>query len=208
MKSASASQTADVTPKKTKPPSSGGGLLSLKSYITNPEAHQDQIIYSDDRFVVIKDLYPKATVHLLVIPKEDLPNFSYLDMNHLPLLRKMRKLAILLIRQYSASFPNLEFKAGFHAIPSMKPIHMHFISLDFSSEHLKTKKHWNSFTTEFFIPIENFILELEKSGKIEFPKEKYDPLLKGPIMSLDKAKVLPNMPSLKEYLNSLKKETN
>jgi len=30
-------------------------------------------------------------------------------------------------------------------------LHMHVISQDFNSASLKTKKHWNSFTTEYFI---------------------------------------------------------
>lgn len=32
-------------------------------------------------------------------------------------------------------------------------LHMHVISQDFKSECLKTKKHWNSFTTDFFQPV-------------------------------------------------------
>ena len=30
-------------------------------------------------------------------------------------------------------------------------LHMHVISQDFDSPSLKTKKHWNSFTTEYFV---------------------------------------------------------
>ena len=30
-------------------------------------------------------------------------------------------------------------------------VHLHVISQDFNSPCLKTKKHWNSFTTEYFI---------------------------------------------------------
>lgn len=30
-------------------------------------------------------------------------------------------------------------------------LHLHVISQDFDSPALKTKKHWNSFTTEYFI---------------------------------------------------------
>lgn len=34
----------------------------------------------------------------------------------------------------------------------MHRLHLHVISRDMISDALKTKKHWNSFTTEFFIP--------------------------------------------------------
>jgi len=40
---------------------------------------------------------------------------------------------------------------GFHARPSMQRLHLHVISTDFISPHLKTKDHWNSFTTPFFL---------------------------------------------------------
>lgn len=47
-----------------------------------------------------------------------------------------------------------DFKIGYHAEPSMQQVHLHVISTDFHSPALKNKKHWNSFTTEFFIPHE------------------------------------------------------
>lgn len=48
-----------------------------------------------------------------------------------------------------------EFKIGFHAEPSMQQLHLHVISTDFDSTFLKTKKHWNSFNTIFFITHES-----------------------------------------------------
>ena len=46
------------------------------------------------------------------------------------------------------------FALGFHAAPSMRQLHLHVISLDFASEALKNKKHWNSFATAFLVPPE------------------------------------------------------
>lgn len=43
------------------------------------------------------------------------------------------------------------FRIGYHAQPSLDQLHLHVISKDFDSEFLKTKKHFNSFTTDFFI---------------------------------------------------------
>lgn len=39
-------------------------------------------------------------------------------------------------------------------------LHMHVISQDFSSPFLKTKKHWNSFTTDYFVDAEGKFLKL------------------------------------------------
>lgn len=44
-----------------------------------------------------------------------------------------------------------DFKIGYHAEPSMQQLHLHVISTDFNSPSLKTKKHWNSFNTAFFV---------------------------------------------------------
>lgn len=43
-----------------------------------------------------------------------------------------------------------DFIIGYHMSPSMQRLHLHVVSKDFNSDYLKTKKHWNSFNTEFF----------------------------------------------------------
>ncbi len=50
-------------------------------------------------------------------------------------------------------------KLGFHAIPSLYPLHIHVISDDMESETMKNKKHWNSFTTSFFVELD-FVMNL------------------------------------------------
>ena len=60
----------------------------------------------------------------------------------------------------------LEFRCGFHAIPSMAQVHMHVISQDFISPCLKTKTHWNSFNTPYFIDADKVLEYLSKEGSI------------------------------------------
>ncbi|KAL1888808.1 aprataxin-like protein [Ceratocystis pirilliformis] len=47
---------------------------------------------------------------------------------------------------------------GIHAQPSMSHLHVHVMSRDMYSQHLKNKKHYNSFQTPFFIDIADFPL--------------------------------------------------
>ncbi|CAG8901244.1 unnamed protein product [Penicillium nalgiovense] len=47
---------------------------------------------------------------------------------------------------------------GVHAVPSMNHLHVHVLSVDRYSERLKHRKHYNSFSTPFFVPIEDFPL--------------------------------------------------
>lgn len=68
-----------------------------------------------------------------------------------------------------------EIKVGFHAQPSMSHLHVHIFSRDMHSPCLKHKKHYNSFTTPFLVPLEDFPLSDEdarrgrKSGWLSGP---------------------------------------
>jgi len=185
----------------TKGENEGGWNTSLMDYINNPEKHQEEIYHQTDKVIVIKDKYPKANVHLLVMPKVSIPNYSRLDLSSLTILRKMRAVGIELIEKLTEENETLKFRIGFHAIPSMKQVHMHVISEDFDSPHLKTKRHWNSFTTDFFVPADDFIKRLERFEKIVFEKQTYDAMLKQPLKCWKTGKIFSTIPKLKEYLS-------
>lgn len=51
-----------------------------------------------------------------------------------------------------------EIMCGIHARPSMNHLHVHVISVDRYSDRLKHRKHYNSFSTPFFVPLEDFPL--------------------------------------------------
>jgi aprataxin len=58
-------------------------------------------------------------------------------------------------------------RIGFHAVPSMSQLHLHLISTDFLGSGLKNKKHYNSFTTPFLVPIDDAIDMLSNEGRIK-----------------------------------------
>ena len=48
------------------------GRDGLVAYTIDPASFpKSRVVYYDEKFVVINDLYPKATVHLLVLPREE-----------------------------------------------------------------------------------------------------------------------------------------
>lgn len=56
-----------------------------------------KIFYEDDDVIVIQDLYPKAPVHLLLIPKEKSKNFYEASLETLAIMgRTVKKVAELL----------------------------------------------------------------------------------------------------------------
>ncbi|XP_035992905.1 aprataxin isoform X1 [Fundulus heteroclitus] len=168
----------------------------LKTSMQDPQMQ----VYKDDKVVVIRDKYPKARYHWLVLPWQSIPSLKALRAEHCELLTHMQQVADRMIQQCPES-SSLRFRSGYHAIPSMSHIHLHVISQDFDSPCLKNKKHWNSFTTEYFIDSHDVIQMLETSGKVSV-KEATSELLKLPLRCHVCHKEFPTIPSLKEHLKS------
>ena len=94
-----------------------------------------------------------------------------------------------------------DFKMGFHLSPSMHRLHMHVISLDFDSQFLKTKKHWNSFNTDFFIPAEKIRDRLEIDGFMREPDPDYIKQLLKTELKCNKCEYeAKNMPDIKAHI--------
>ncbi|RVE76244.1 hypothetical protein OJAV_G00006450 [Oryzias javanicus] len=173
---------------------SGHWSQGLKTSMQDPKLQ----VYKDDKVVVIKDKYPKARFHWLVLPWQSIPSLKALRGEHCDLLKHMQKVAERLIQQCPES-SSISFRTGYHAIPSMSHIHLHVISQDFDSPCLKNKKHWNSFTTDYFIDSENVIQMLESDGSISV-KDGTSELLKLPLRCHMCPKECPTIPALKEHL--------
>ncbi|XP_046398848.1 aprataxin [Ischnura elegans] len=166
------------------------GLLSS---MEDPELKVEE----DDTTVVIKDKYPKAEVHYLILPKEDISDMSKLQKRHLPLLKNMFAIGERIMEEN----PNREIRLGFHAVASMSRLHMHVISQDFNSKCLKTKRHWNSFTSSYFVPASSIIAELEKNGCIKRMASKTAESLLATPLKCHKCSLEPKtMPQLKTHL--------
>lgn len=166
------------------------GLLAS---ITDPNL----IVEEDDLTVTIKDKYPKAEYHFLVMPKDSITSTSNLSSSHIPLLKHMQQRGEELAARSSSS---LTFRCGYHAVPSMSQLHMHVISQDFISPSLKTKKHWNSFTTEYFIDSHVLIKMLQDDGKVQFDTSRYLEILKKDLRCHVCSKSIPTMPALKSHI--------
>lgn len=183
-------------PSKRKPTGPGPWSMQLLESMKNP----DMIVQSDELTVTIRDAFPKAKHHYLVLPRADISNFKSLDISHLHLLKHMLKCGQELVDRLKTKQPLLRFRCGYHAVPSMIRLHMHVISQDFESRWLKTKKHWNSFTSEFFIDAEEILRILEKDGKVELDKAKYELILKRPLKCHVCHEDLQNIPKLKSHI--------
>ena len=108
------------------------------------------------------DLYPKAKVHLLILPRRPVRRLGDLRRSDAPLVRQMARLATWTAAQLRAQRPSLApLRAGFHVVPSMPQLHLHLLSLDLDSPSLKAKHHFNSFATDHFVSPRRALAELE-----------------------------------------------
>jgi aprataxin len=148
----------------------------LSEYLHDPE--NSRVLGYNEDFVVIKDLYPKATVHLLILPRDPVKqrqhaSEAFKDAAFFVKLKaeaeKWRALAgkelARTICPPTRPIPERHWEAeintGIHSVPSMNHLHIHVISRDMHSPCVRHKKHYNSFTTPFFVKLEEFPLSEE-----------------------------------------------
>lgn len=82
----------------------------------------------------------------------------------------------------------------------MRQLHLHVISQDFNSKHLKNKKHWNSFNTDFFRDSVDVIDEVSNNGK---PTLRNDEKLLSMELRCHRCRSAhPNIPRLKSHISS------
>ncbi len=112
---------------------------------SQPEGAPGVVSY-DEQLVVLRDAFPKARSHTLLVARAPgLDSPGQLRASHGPLLAAMRTRADEVVAAERARDPSLRavpFRVGFHAAPSLRPLHCHVISADLDSERMKNKKHW------------------------------------------------------------------
>ncbi|RCK62273.1 Aprataxin-like protein [Candida viswanathii] len=204
---------------------------AFQKYIDHPETH-DIVEYYDDNVIIIKDMFPKAIRHLLVIPRnpqvskthpldafnrnydeysgEELYELvlSYVEKAKDMIIDDLFKNSDIEDKSQLSEFRSTFIKAGVHSIPSLNNLHVHVITQDFNSARLKNKKHYNSFTTKFFVPFEE--LDPLQNAKyyrlLNFGRDSYDPDSDNSSTSEDRPVFISHERS-KEVLESIIKNT-
>ncbi|CAK9172018.1 unnamed protein product [Ilex paraguariensis] len=165
-----------------------------------PERHKNDVIEISDDVVVLNDLYPKAQKHLVVMARaEDLDCLADVREEHLQLLRTMNTMGLKWAEKFLSEHETLVFRLGYHTAPSMRQLHLHVISQDFDSVHLKNKRHWNSFNSPFFRDSIDVIEEVVKHGKATLKDD--DRFLSMELRCHRCRSAHPNIPRLKTHIS-------
>eukprot|EP00271_Cylindrocystis_brebissonii_P007705 TRINITY_DN21338_c0_g1_i1.p1 TRINITY_DN21338_c0_g1~~TRINITY_DN21338_c0_g1_i1.p1 ORF type:complete len:249 (+),score=48.50 TRINITY_DN21338_c0_g1_i1:107-748(+) len=175
---------------------------ALVKIARHPEK-EGSVLEVDDLTVVLHDMYAKARYHLLVLARlEGFDRITDARQEHLPLLRHMvaqgRKWAVEVAGK-DARRP--QFRYGFHVEPSLRQLHLHVISQDLDSPKLKNKKHWNSFTTSFFLDVARAIEAIEQHGRWALPPGFSEHDLLSRELRCHRCRCMqPNLPRLKQHI--------
>ncbi|KAF8231307.1 HIT-like protein [Tricholoma matsutake] len=200
-------------------------LTILQAYAQkSPPEFPSSILFSHtSTSITIYDGFPKSIFHFLVLPRiiepyngtdlSSLRSFLRHDKAHArELILALREDARMVAKEIEAEMMKRygfkwEIWMGFHAVPSMKHLHLHVLSGDLCSPKLKNKKHYNSFHPKlgFFLDIDEVLswFDAEPSyfasmSKLE-PKT-YEPILKEDLACWRCGSRMKNMPTLKAHL--------
>ena len=94
----------------------------------------------------------------------------------------------------------MRIRLGYHSLPSLHPLHQHIISQDFDAPALKTKKHWQSFTSAFFLEAPAVEAAVREEGRVVVEKPRAEAMLKAPLHCHACGAAQANMPTLKLHV--------
>ena len=117
-------------------------------------------------------------------------------------LHKFIVLSIWFETPQNATFTNMPFWTSLMQTPSMRQLHLHVISQDFNSKHLRNKKHWNSFTTAFFRDSVDVMEEISGCGKARLEDD--DKVLSMELRCHRCRSAHPSIPRLKSHITTVK----
>jgi histidine triad (HIT) family protein len=99
-------------------------MTTIFGKIISGEVPADKV-FENERILVIKDLFPRAPVHLLIMPKKEIPDLQSLQEEDLPLIGEMVNTARKLAEEYGIT-------EGYRLIVNNGPLsgqsvsHLHF----------------------------------------------------------------------------------
>ena len=82
-------------------------------------------VFENERIIAIKDLYPKAPVHLLIIPKKEIPDLQSVKQEDLPLIGECVSVAQKLAEEFKIT-EGYRFLANNGTQAGQTVFHLHF----------------------------------------------------------------------------------
>ncbi len=89
-----------------------------------------EIIYENHRFICIKDIHPKADIHLLILPKKHIPSVNHLESKDKELIGEMFLVAKKVAKKQKIADKGykLIFNVGRGGGQLIDHLHLHLLS--------------------------------------------------------------------------------
>lgn len=84
-----------------------------------------EFLYSDEDIMVVKDVHPKKPVHLLIIPKEHIPEF--VAVTDIALFGKLGRVVQHMIREYSLQDKGYKIEVNGGGSQEVDHLHIHLM---------------------------------------------------------------------------------
>ncbi len=102
-------------------------MTTIFAKIITGEMPADKV-FENERILVIKDLFPRAPVHLLIMPKKEIPNLQSVTQEDLPLITEIIQVAQKLAKENEiADGYRLIVNNGADSGQSVSHLHFHLI---------------------------------------------------------------------------------
>ncbi|KAL7533906.1 hypothetical protein ACHAXR_005521 [Thalassiosira sp. AJA248-18] len=156
----------------------------LSSIELEQPANNPIVLFKNEKYVCTYDKFPKAKYHVLLMRRKNnqksgdlshIQTLNDLEPNHLHELQEFHEMGRNIASRLqdfhtanstneSTNKPPMTMKIGYHALPSLEPLHLHIISSDMDSPCVTTRKHIISFTSPiFFVTPESLEKHLESA---------------------------------------------
>jgi histidine triad (HIT) family protein len=87
-----------------------------------------EVVYQDETVMAFKDIHPKASVHVLIIPKKHIPSLSEMKKEDLPIVAHMMEVANTVAEQQGTKGTfKLVINTGKEAGQVIMHLHMHLL---------------------------------------------------------------------------------
>ena len=88
-----------------------------------------EITYEDDNFIVLKDIEPKAPLHLLIVPKKHIPSVNHLELKDKTLIGELFLVAQKIAKEKGVDKTGyrLTLNVGKDAGQTIDHLHLHLM---------------------------------------------------------------------------------
>jgi len=95
--------------------------------IINKEA-KAEIIFEDDKIIVFKDIYPKAPIHWLFVPKKHIPTHMEITEEDKEIMGHLHIITQKVAQENNVNHYKLIMNCGYEAGQRVFHIHLHLLS--------------------------------------------------------------------------------